>query len=358
MLQSEWPVGLLLDEVWLATRRSLVTALERAALWPVAAEHQAFFTSQRRRGEDLRQRVLLNLLLEEDRRWLMSPSLFGASNRRFRARTPITMAFGYSVSEGLQSLGGHQADTAVAEACGLFNFGISIFDLLHDTQPQLVLEFTSHFNRDVLVQLQSDEAGSRSLRESARVSEHPEVRLLLQTIAAVYERLYLIAGGAQSAAFAQVAALLAQAYDAEMRSATCTSAPAAERLAISRDKSALPFSIIAAISALGAGDDLPSHEGLIQDLGTIFWLTDDLVDVVGDARSRALNSLLVRAAGEDTLEVGANLMRLLESTLIADAAVSVRDALERVQSLVRGSDDHRADRLDQVLASYVRTWIE
>jgi hypothetical protein len=301
----------------------------------------------------------MGLLLEDDRRWLMSPSLFGASNRRFRARTPLTLAFGYSLSEGLQSLGGDEPDSGLAEACGLFNFGISIFDLLHDTQPELVSEFASHFNRDVLVQLQSEESGPGSLRAAACASAQPEVRLLLQTIAGVYERLYLIAGGPLSEAFAPVARLLAEAYEAEMRSAACKSARAAERLEISRAKSTLPFAIVAAISALGpARAALSTRAALVEDLGTIFWLTDDLVDVVGDARSRALNSLLVRAAGEDAGDVGGNVSRLLESQVITDVAGTIRDALGRIRMAGSECGDDRAHRLDRVVAAYVRTWIE
>jgi hypothetical protein len=360
VVQGEWPVGLLLDEVWLVTRRTLVAALERAALWPRATEHQVFTASQRKRGEALREQVLLALLSEEDGRWLMSPSLFGASNRRFRARTPLTLAFGYSVSEGLQSMTADvPATTALAEACGLFNFGISIFDLLHDTQPQLVSEFTSHFNRDVLARLQSDESGPAALRQSACTSEQPEIRLLLQTIAGVYERLHDAAGGPRSAAFAPVATLLARAYEAEMRSAACTSTTQADRLAISHAKSTLPFAIIGAVSALGRGSAARAdHQALVDDIGMIFWLTDDLVDVVGDARSRALNSLLVRAAGEDTLDIGPNLTRLLESQLITDAVRTIGEALQRVSAALTGSAPDRAERLDRVVAAYVRTWIE
>ena len=341
------------------TRRTLVAALERAALWPLASEHQVFTASQRKRGEALREQVLFALLPEDDRRWLMSPSLFGASNRRFRARTPLTLSFGYSLSEGLQSLAADPPAIALAEACGLFNFGISIFDLLHDAQPQLVSEFTSHFNRDVLARLQSDGDGPAALRHSACTSEQPEIRLLLQTIAGVYERLYHAAGGPQSPAFAPVAALLARAYEAEMRSAAHTSAAPADRLAISRAKSALPFAIIAAVSALGqARAALADQQALIEDIGTIFWLTDDLVDVVGDARSRGLNSLLVRAAGEDTLDVGPNLTRLLESPLISDAARAITEALGRIHAAMAASGADRAERLDRVVAAYVRTSIE
>jgi hypothetical protein len=351
---------LLLDEVWLRTRRTLVTALEEFDLWPAAGEHQAFFASQRTRGERLRDEVLLGLLSEDDRRWLASPSMFGASNRRFRARTPITLSFGCTLSEGLQSLDGHPPDGAIAETCGIFNFGISIFDLLHDAQPRLVSGFASRFDRNVLLKLHSDSASPHSLRDSSRACEEPEIRLLLQTIAGVYERLYGLAADLPNGAFTNVTSLLSAAYAAEMQSSACASATAPERLAISRAKSTLPFAIIAAIGALRREHDADrtAHETLVNDIGTIFWLTDDLVDVVGDARSGALNSLLVRAAGEAPLDVGSNLVRLIEGRTIVETVTAIRDALVRVRSVVGETDSQGTLCFDRLLASYVRTWIE
>src|SRR5947207_3544725 len=108
----EWPVGLLLDEIWLRARRTLVASLAEADLWPEQAEHQAFVESERRRGEALRDTVLLSALPEEDRRWLLSPAIFGASNRRFRARTPLSLAFGYTLGEYLQPPSGAVNDAA------------------------------------------------------------------------------------------------------------------------------------------------------------------------------------------------------------------------------------------------------
>jgi hypothetical protein len=348
-----------MDEVWLRVRRQLVSELEKAGLWPAASEHTAFLAAERARGESLRDDVLLNALAEDDRRWLISPSIFGPSNRRFRLKTPMALSFGYGLSEGMQSLGHGQADIGIAQTCGIFNFGISIFDLLHDAQPRLVATFSSLFDHDVLMRLHSDPSSPRALQEAANSCEEPEIRLLLQTIAAVYERLYALADDSPNGAFSKTASLIAAAYAAETQSAACAMLPPSRRLEISRAKSVLPFAIIDAIGAFRRSDDGDAlrHE-MTNDIGTIFWLTDDLVDVVGDARSGALNSLLVHAAGKDTLSVAANLARLLEGDVIAETARTIRDLLARLRTTVREHNQGPDDRLARAIACYVRTWIE
>lgn len=349
---SEWPVGLLLDEVWLRARRSLVVALENAGVWPRGEEQGAFVSEQRTKGEALRDAVLMRHLADEDRRWLASPALFAAANRRFRSRVPMALAFGHELSVGLQALDRHETDAAVAQACAIFNFGISVFDLLHDTHPQLSSRFASYFNRDVLLRLHSDPAAPSEVRESARAAKEPELRLLLQVIATFYELLRGM-GAVKTSAYETVTSLLSAAYEAEMRSATCDGVAMSERLGISHDKSSLPFAIIDAIGALRPEPNATAtlHEALISDIGTIFWLTDDLADLVGDARSGSLNAILIEATGGEALDVGESLRRLLDGRAIEDAATNVRDAIVRVH-------EPGSAALARVVTSYVRMWLE
>ena len=351
-------MGLLLDEAWLRARRNLVIALENASLWPGAAEHAGFISKQRANGEALRDSVLLRDLAEEDRRWLPSPALFAAANRRFRSRVPMALSFGYELSAGLQSLDANETDVAVAETCGLFNFGISVFDLLHDAQPQLVSRFTSYFDRDVLLRLNAEAVAPSELQRTARTAEEPEIRLLLQVIAGVYERLHRLGAGSRGA-YEKVTSLLALAYAAEIRSAACDAAPTSERLEIARAKSTLPFVIIDAIGELrhernGSG---ALHDAVISEIGTIFWLTDDLVDLVGDSRSGALNAILIGATGGEGLDIGASLRRLLEGRAIEETTATIRDAIVRLHD--RLSDRGAAGAaFARVVTSYVRMWLE
>ncbi|SFV16019.1 hypothetical protein [Pseudoduganella namucuonensis] len=357
---SEWPVGFLLDEIWLRGRRTLVNALEAAELWPATPDFMAFRKAQKARGERLRDGLLSEALAADDRRWLMSPSMFGIANRRFKSSTPMALAFGHGLGDALQRAAGAQVDETISETCGLFNFGISIFDLLHDAQPELIPEFASHFNSGTLQRLHSGAASPGALNAAALESEAPEIRLLLQTIAAVYQRLYRLAAGADGPAFKRLASLLASAYAAEMRSSRADAATAKERLDISRAKSALPFLIISAICALPdpSGFNTALADNLATEMGTIFWLTDDLVDVIGDSRGGALNSLLARAENYAPSDIRGNLTALIDSDHIVAAAASIRDSLLCVRAALQLGGPDKAGDLDRLLACHVRMWLE
>jgi hypothetical protein len=353
---SEWPVPLLLDEVWLRSRRMLVHALEEAEVWPSREEYQAFAERRQTTGRELRDRVLMPRLFDDDRRWLVSPSTFAASNRRFRSGVVRTLAFGHDLSCGLQMFDGRDADASAAGTCGLFNFGISVFDLLHDAQPALRTTFASSFDGSMLARLHSDPESPQMLLDAAADVAEPEVRLLLQIIAAVYADLHRMAGGNRNGALHRVTSLLGKAYAAEMQSTSADALGLDDRLKIARAKSTLPFAIIGAIG------DLPGHAsasddcaGLTEDMATIFWLTDDLVDLVSDIRSGALNAIAASVAGNESLDRGKILRRLLECNAIDETAGRIRDALVRMRMRVR---ERASFDFDRTVVSYVRGWLE
>lgn len=353
---SAWPVGLLLDEIWLRSRRALVNRLEAAALWPSAEDQDRFVAEQRAKGERLRDEALLPEIAPDDRRWMTAPATFGAANRRFRGSTPMALAFGHALAAGLRELEGRPPHPPAAEAAALFNFGISVFDLLHDTQPEAVAEFSAHFGSDTLRGLHSGAASPEVLREAAPCCARPEVRLLLQTIAAVYERLHALGDEAPRDRFRALALLLEAAHAAEIGSAERTGEPS-DRLAISRGKSTLPFSIIGAIAALPPPHDVDGNDPLLGDVGLVFWLTDDLTDLVGDARSGAVNSLVARSGCDGSEDIGERLQRLIDGRAIEDTADEIRDALLRIRRNTAPSG-LAGTRFEQLLARSVRAWVE
>ena len=357
MPATAWPVGLLLDEVWLRARRAVVDKLAEASLWPASGEQEAFTAAKRRRGEELRDRVLLSALRPEDRRWLLSPAIFGASNRRFRAKTPSALAFGRDISTGMQAVSGHPVRVDVAEASAVFNFGISIFDLLHDTQPDLVENFATHFDRHILSRLHSEPDFAVELAEIAATIDVPEFRLILQVIAEVYRQFHVLGIGN----FGKVTDLLSAAYEAELKSAVPAERQCVVELArTARTKSMLPFAIIGAIGGLDAGTDeqCSAPDRIVERVGTIFWRIDDLADIVSDARSGALNSLLVEARSEAGEDIAPTLTRLLDSRSIESAASEVRDDLLQVRNLVEACGNELTKGFDRTLACYVRAWLE
>jgi hypothetical protein len=348
---TEWPLGLLLDEAWLRARRLLVTRMEGCGLLPNASEQRRFLETQRTRGEDIRDRVLLPVLGQSASEWLVSPSIFGAANRRFRAHTPLSLAFGYSVSELLQGANGG-IDPQAADASALFNFGISMFDLLHDTLPELAPSFRTFFDEDRLGDLVKDAESAGRLAELASCATDPEIHLLLLTIAAVFTAIHHLSEQRGPAA-AQVGHLMAMAYAAEAGSSrTDAHFDIEERLRVSREKSVLPFHIIRAIGRLRQ-DISPDADNLAERLGTVFWMVDDLADLVGDTRSHALNSLLLKANPDGTSEPEGALAALLAGNVIEDVVGEICDALVALQEVLLPSEGS-----GRVVPCYVRMWIE
>lgn len=352
---TEWPVGLLLDEAWLRARRVLVTEMERSGVWPDAAKQRVFLDVQRAKGNDIRDRVLLPALGPEASDWLVSPASFGAANQRFRSHTPLSLAFGHSISEVLQGTGG-QIDRQAADAAALFNFGISMFDLLHDTLPDLAPSFGEMFGHDQLRALIGNPTAADRLAGVAGGATTPEVSLLLRTIAAVFEAIHRLTGRQAAKALKEVGSLLTLAYTAETASSG-SSASADERVRVSRDKSVLPFCVIGAIGRLSG--QCPDCGGeLAETLGTIFWKVDDLADLVGDTRSHSLNSLLLRAGERDEDQPAAALAALLVGNGIEEAAANICAGLIAQRQMVERSSCDPALKLDRVAPSYVRMWIE
>jgi hypothetical protein len=127
-----------------------------------------------------------------------------------------------------------------------------------------------------------------------------------------------------------VAVQLTEALHAERVSVGSSSSYTRERLLeCSRLTSVLPFQIIEALVR-------PDHTGSLPTPGTLLgeavWQIDDLVDLCQDARSGALNSLLIGVApgpwhSDDDRTVLGALRHLLASTDLAEAAKQAAENL-------------------------------
>ncbi len=115
------------------------------------------------------------------------------------------------------------------------------------------------------------------------------------------------------------------------------------RVECSRATSVMPFEIIETITTAGRVLATPSPATL---LGEAMWRIDDLVDLADDARSGALNALVLNAfqrrGGHDGYDV-ADLQAVLDCSGIASAAAEAADRLTdglRVAGIVTGDDRH------------------
>lgn len=205
--------------------------------------------------------------------------------------------------------------------CAMFNLGIGLIDGLCDDEPR-----TGTALLDLL--LGQDLAGAAErprprgwVRAAApqRLVESPAPAFAVDVVEAFFETLhasYPQAAGLQLRN--RVGAQLGAALHAERRSVTSSTEQTAREQLIeaSRLTSVLPFEII---ETLAAGEEAGRNHRAGTLLGEAMWKIDDLVDICEDARSGALNALLV-ATGETDDDVGAGLERMLSSPDLAEAA--------------------------------------
>lgn len=215
----------------------------------------------------------------------------------------------------------------------VFNVGIGLVDGLCDEDPAVgsqLLELLSE--RDLVIAAQH-EPSNHWLRAKlpSQLARDATVAFTVDVIEAFFTALHVAHPAEEGLSVRQaVGAKLTRALQAERVSAGLSSSQAGERLLeSSRLTSVLPFEIIEIL--VRADDrDRPPTPGTL--LGEALWRIDDLVDLCDDARSGALNSLLVGAAHgpwrrDDERTVLGTLERLLTSTYIADAAEAAAESM-------------------------------
>jgi hypothetical protein len=324
---------------------------------------------QRELGEKLKRDVLLEILGAADYAFLNSESLFGVMNRRLRARMPIVLAFGFETGAALYSLQnqGGRNRREVGNMCAIFNLGISIFDLICDNFPAEALELTQWFDHRPSTSSRP-RGGLVALSPNLRDSQALEVRLLAKLVAWFFEQLDSHAGTSNQAVFKRVKRHLLEAYRAEMNSFHFPRGPRNRPLKISRIKSTLPFVIIAELSSLFVLQPRNAVMLLVRNLtkhlATGFWLTDDLVDIIDDSRTGALNSAIVclehNLAWRKSNKRKSVVRRLLETDHIEELAARIAEHNARVSRILNSSLLPRrpAQRLRRVVLSYTRDWLE
>ena len=111
----------------------------------------------------------------------------------------------------------------------------------------------------------------------------------------------------------------------------------------SRLTSVLPFQII---ETLAGGADAPPSRRAGTLLGEAMWRIDDLVDLCDDARSGALNGVLLAATPDAGVRSGRDLSAALERLLAStDIACAAAEAAERLLAGLQrcggdAADDH------------------
>jgi hypothetical protein len=254
---------------------------------------------------------------------------------RTQARLVAALAFGAATAGVLGPRGRRRAGTAddVELLCAVFNLGIGLVDGLCDGDAETggrLLEILRGRDLAAVARARHPRGWLRAAVPAA-LADDATAAFTVDIIEVFFETLHAVyPDEARSALRRAVGAQLDAALEAERRSVDRTGDGTAreELIECSRGTSVLPYQII---QTLAAGRRTPAEPAAATLLGEAMWLIDDLVDLCHDARSGALNGLLLAAAEEpgrpDDRGRLAALERMLASTDIARAAARAADGL-------------------------------
>jgi hypothetical protein len=257
------------------------------------------------------------------------------------ARLCEALAFGAVTARVLAPSRGdsEQSPGSIALLCAMFNLGIGMVDGLCDRDEEIGLALLELVEGRDLAKAAEGAPMRGWLRTGLPfvLAEDPTAAFTVDIIEAFFETLHVAYPGAAWLQLRRhVAAQLGEALEAERLSVDrwAHRTPREQLIDCSRRTSVLPFQII---ETLARGNQAYGEPSAGTELGEAVWRIDDLVDLCDDARSGALNSLLLAVAAGDGRPRGrdplASLERLRASRDIASvagqAAVSLLDGLRR-----------------------------
>ena len=265
------------------------------------------------------------------------------------ARIGAALAFGAVTSRVLASSAYDEnpRQDVVELLCGSFNLAIGLVDGVCDRDAATGEPLLDHLHDADLIGAAANRRGPGWLRAEMPLflAADDGVAFTVSVTEAFFENLHeLYADNADVRRI--VGEQLADALEAETGSVRrqLTALSAERAIEWSRATSVLPFEIIETITAARRAPATPSSGTL---LGEAMWRIDDLVDLIADARSSALNALLLntfqRGGRHDGYDVS-DLQAVLASSGIASAAAEAADRLRdglQLTGMVR-SDDQRA----------------
>jgi hypothetical protein len=241
---------------------------------------------------------------------------FEFDSDRAAARLAAALEFGAVTARVLArgELGG-----SVELLCAIFNLGIGLVDGICDDDAETGGAVLELVQRQDLVQASDFPRPRGWLRDTlpATLAEDHTVAFTVDIIEVFFATLHAVyPDDAWLHLRRRVGAQLCAALEAERESVAGAAGRAGRERLIecSRLTSVLPFQIIEALAFGGHPGTEPTPGTL---LGEAMWWIDDLVDLGQDARSGALNGVLLTATEGGGI---AALEQLLDSTEVADAA--------------------------------------
>jgi hypothetical protein len=273
---------------------------------------------------------------------------------RDAARVTGALAFG-AATAGVLAPGEATSDVAesVELLCAIFNLGIGLVDGLCDGDPERGAALLELVHQHDVARATEEPRGRGWLRNALppALSTDHAVPFTVDVIETFFETLHAVYGGAPWAQYRRtLGRQLATALEAERQTVigSASGKTLEQLMTSSRLTSVLPFQVIETLvgcAPRGTGRTAGTF------LGDAMWRIDDLVDLSQDARSGALNGVLLASSQElrgrgDARSAAAALEQLLGSTTIARAAAEAADDLLAGLQLAVGRDrqplqDHR-----------------
>jgi hypothetical protein len=367
-MDSGWPLSFLLDEVWLKTRRILTHKLESKGLWPKDQEYRNFVEGERKLGNEIKSEVLLSVLGQRDYGFLNSELSFGSNNAKLKKRIPYVVAFGYEISKIICELIAPKQICTVTKISSVFNFGISLFDYVCDSNPLLFSQFMNTMNRRVLLEITTDEEACKLRLHKCDMIDVTELRLLTKVVLWFFLELHrLHQRSSNTRVWKKLISCLLSAYTAEVASSAHTNLCQNQLQSVARDKSTLPFIIIYLTGALRSTKNNPLELNFLKfalGIGEIFWSIDDLRDILQDLQYNNLNSILLGIdrnpySDEDIVRKYDILKLLLSSNRIES---HVDGLCFKTKSVLDFIDSHsyqkKSEYAKRIITCYIRNWME
>jgi hypothetical protein len=366
--KSEWPSLLITDEAWLKIRRVLVHSLEREGLWMNTKEYLGYKKKQKTLGDKIKDDILNDMMGQIDHEYLNSEEFLRGSNIVFKERLPYIAAFGYesvSLMSNLVNANGINF-TNVAKIGSIFNVGTALFDSICDTTPDLFCKLKLVINYKTLSEISNNENKLKDIKSDCDDLNDPELRLILKFLLYFYYELYYFKSPGRQDEWEKINALLINAFLYEIRSNNFAGSSKDELLEVSRNKSVLPFELLYFISrlSLSSYEEPPEGEILfIGYIGELFWLLDDLSDLISDLENNELNSLITQLNGYDFDLSEPNirysiLVNILDGKLIEEWIDKICLKSKNIIKLIEDNNSlEDKEKYKNFIKYYLRDWI-
>jgi outer membrane protein assembly factor BamB/orotate phosphoribosyltransferase len=346
--------ALLLRDVQLRIVDGIRAKLRAAGLGLAGDRYNEFVGNQRAIGYELATRLIVPLWGAADYEY-QTASNSNAAGDSPRLKPPLPLAFGHT-------LGGIAYDCLYRERCGrapvsdlaaLFNLGICLFDRLCDHHPDQTARLPAFFNDEILSGLCTGSGRAEDLLRDADRVEHPELRVLLKTIAGFFRSFHRAADESAGAeATSALRLLLLRAYRAEM--ITTRDRPyrrGSEFRSAVYAKSVLPFEVIATIAgfcgrSLASVADREAALAVLRAMGRAVSIADDVADMVADFRSGDANEVLAIFDGPAGEEV-----------TVGRVVASLQANVLAVKRLTASIEDGAANRHFDAFLGYLQEWL-